>query len=237
MSEATARVRSLVDSYLQRVDTLYPGLVIGVWLGGSIALKDFHDGVSDIDLFLLTRHKIKNIIKPSWFSSIQVEWLSQEELSGYSQSGDIQAITAATLYRHGITLRGPEPKSMISDVESSRLSACTLSNLRAYWIPWLKRARENTIEHLIALHPMRVQWGVFGVPRQYITIKEGRIVSKSEGVRLIRDIFEPRWHRMIDEALRLRHKQRGGLYGSPFLRRQEMLDFLEYSIEQSLRLS
>ncbi len=205
MSEATARVRSLVDSYLQRVDTLYPGLVIGVWLGGSIALKDFHDGVSDIDLFLLTRHKIKNIIKPSWFSSIQVEWLSQEELS--------------------------------PDVESSRLSACTLSNLRAYWIPWLKRARENTIEHLIALHPMRVQWGVFGVPRQYITIKEGRIVSKSEGVRLIRDIFEPRWHRMIDEALRLRHKQRGGLYGSPFLRRQEMLDFLEYSIEQSLRLS
>ena len=112
------------------------------------------------------------------------------------------------------------------------------SNTRSYWKSWLERARRGPLlEQLKALHPWGIAWGTLGVPRQYVTVIEGQIVSKSAGARYVRDKFGPRWHRILDEALRLRLGGRGLYPWSPFERRRDMLAFLEEAIERTLAAS
>ena len=86
---------------------------------------------------------------------------------------------------------------------------------------------------MTSLHPRRIEWGVVGVPRQLATIATGEIVSKTAGALFIRDRLDPRWHPILDEALRIRRGERS-LYRLPFgllQRRLDMLAFLEHAID------
>ncbi len=82
------------------------------------------------------------------------------------------------------------------------LGASSKRNLEVYWAPWIER----TGPWLIADGSVRDQawaatWCVLGVPRLYVAITTGEIVSKTEAGVRSREIFDPQWRPVIDAAL------------------------------------
>jgi len=218
-----------IARFVERADRVMPGVVVAIWAGGSIALDDFQRG-SDIDLLVATTREASPEERArARIAGVEVEWTTLT-----TPFAGLAALTAATVHRSGITIRGPNPADVLPDLAHAELTAIMRANLVAYWVPWLAAARTRPFDRVKALHPTCIQWGVFGVPRQYVTVREGRIVSKTAGARIARDELGPRWHRILDEALRLRHGERGSLYASPFERRRDMLAFVEHAIEQTL---
>jgi hypothetical protein len=58
-------------------------------------------------------------------------------------------------------------------------------------------------------------------------------VSKCAAIAFVRERCDARWHRILDEGLRLRLGGSPPRYRSPFERRREMLAFLEHAIERT----
>jgi nucleotidyltransferase-like protein/aminoglycoside adenylyltransferase-like protein len=213
-----------LHKFLAGVDHLLPNAY--VWLEGSLALADYRPGLSDIDVVVVAERPAPELAR----RPLQITWLAPTALADLAAE-PLGAVRAATLHRHGIPLRGPHPSRFVADVPHATLAQAMAHNLRTYWQPWLARSRSNLVQRLVALHPRRIAWGVFGVPRMLVTLGDGRIVSKTEGALDLRARVDKRWHRIIDEALRIRQHRRRSLYLSPFARRRDMLDFVQYAIE------
>ncbi len=73
-------------------------------------------------------------------------------------------------------------------------------------------------------------WGVLGVSRLHFTLATGAVASKSAAGEHALTVFEPRWHRIIKESLRIRRGEGRSLYGNPFARRRDALDFVAMAI-------
>ncbi len=56
------------------------------------------------------------------------------------------------------------------------------------------------------------------------------MASKSAAGEHALQAFEPRWHRIVKESLRIRRGEGKSLYGSPFARRRDALDFVAMAI-------
>jgi hypothetical protein len=214
-----------------------------VWVEGSIALGDFQPRVSDIDLFVVSTQSFtareRRPVRPWGGPRLQVTWSTWDALPALPTSNHgLGAVSAATLHRHGIAVRGPRPGDVVADVTHATLVGAMASNVEWYWRQWLARARTSLAGRLTTLHPRGIAWGVLGVPRQLVSVLEGTIVSKSQAGRYARARFEPRWHRIVDEALRLRLGEGAGRqYRSPFARRRDMLAFLDHAIDRTVAAS
>lgn len=234
MTMSLLRVRDLpqdaaasISRFLTTVDDQVPGLVEAVWVEGSIVLGDYQPGISDVDLVVLARRPLTKRDRIRVPSPLQVTWTSRGALATLSP------ITAATLHRHGISVRGPGPRSIVSDVSRAELNAYLVDNLATYWQPWLTRARRDPLFRLTCVHPRRLEWGALGVPRQYVTAIDGTIVSKSAAARRVRDMIDARHHRILDEAVRLRTGHGKRRYRSPFARATDMLALLDDAIRHT----
>ncbi len=103
-------------------------------------------------------------------------------------------------------------------------SACTPTgrrNLDEFWRPWAARAAWTPT----GLTAWATTWGVLGVARLRHTLAAGRITTKTEAAGYAEATYDPRWHRIVREALRIRA---GGapLYRNPWRRRADMLGFV-----------
>ncbi|HTR50819.1 MAG TPA: nucleotidyltransferase domain-containing protein [Kofleriaceae bacterium] len=220
------RAERALERLLAGIDRCAPDA--SVWILGSLALGDFVPSRSDVDLVIVGVQPIPDLAR----APLDVTWLATvDELA----TRPLGAVTAAMLHRHGVALRGPDPAGVVADVDHATLAAAMIANLDAYWEPWLTRAR-RTLGRIAALHPRRVEWGVFGVPRMLVTLGDGRIVSKTEGALALRDRVDPPWRRIIDEALRIRGQRRGSSYRSPFERARDMLAFVAHAIDLARRV-
>lgn len=125
----------------------------------------------------------------------------------------------------------------------------------SYWRPMLRRARRFPDPWAITTFTsFGAVWVVLGVCRLHYTLATDQIGSKQEaGCYAIRT-FAERWHRVINEALRVRRadraapdplsaareliddfcvgaaRDRGSLYGTPVARRRDVLEFAEMVI-------
>ncbi|HEU4578209.1 MAG TPA: aminoglycoside adenylyltransferase domain-containing protein [Polyangiaceae bacterium] len=114
------------------------------------------------------------------------------------------------------------------------MRAWSLGNLVEYWRPWTTQYR-NGPSSLDGDDAM-VCWGVLGVSRLHYTIHTGRITSKTGAGQHALERFEPRWHRIIAEALRLRAEPAPGSdYMKLSERREEVVAFVTWAIEWTLR--
>ena len=223
---------SRVAALLARVDAAAPGLVEAAWIEGSIALGDFRPTISDVDVRLVTsRAPPRPMRLRGWRGPVlQVDWSTWDHLASLPAT-NAGAVSAATLHRAGIAVRGPSPRDVVPDVDHATLAARMGENLDDYWAPWLQRAQHDVVGGLLALHPRRVEWGVVGVPRLHVTIVEGRIASKTAAIAWARERYDARWRPILDEAMRLRAGAPGCRYASPFARRRDLLAFVAHAIE------
>jgi hypothetical protein len=215
--------RTRLPRFLDAVDArVHP--IEAIWIGGSIALGEIAPH-SDVDVVVATEAPVA----PSGrvrVRGVDAEWLTLAELAA---AHGLVAVTRAIGVRAGIAVRGPPPAALFGDVDHAALASAMRANVETYWRPWLAASRSG-VHALTCLHPRRAEWGIVGVPRQLVTIAEGRIVSKGAGARWLRERSDACWHRILDEAVRLRRGERS-LYHSPFARRRAMRALLAHAIE------
>lgn len=253
LSEA---LHPLLHDYFARVDQALPGLVIGFYIHGGIALDAFNPHFSDVDFIAVISRRctpqdvarlseIHNALKakyPLEGSYLQPEDLGQPESKippcpaihdGVLQPEarfDLSAVTWWVLKNHGITLRGTPAQQLPFEVDWQLLIAAMKINLNTYWSQFIR----NPIRMLWLLDDRGIEWAILGVLRQYYSFREQAITSKVGAGDYALQKLPDRWHRLIREALRIRTQQEtSSLYRSRFSRTVEAWRFLRYIIRAS----
>lgn len=237
MGRLPSTVDAVVDAYLQVIDADAPGLVEGLYLTGSVALGDFRPRTSDIDFVAVTasrpdagahaalaraHSRLRNVWPRPYFDGAYVTWddlardLAAAGRRPYSYNGRFHTtgnladpIAWHTLARAGIPCRGPQPGALDIRADARDLAVWTLNNLDTYWRRLLDQSSRLTHpQSLVALTSWGAAWIVLGVPRLHYTLATGGICSKDAAGEYARQTFPDRWHRVVDEALRIRRADR-----------------------------
>ncbi|ONH31633.1 nucleotidyltransferase domain-containing protein [Pseudofrankia asymbiotica] len=258
-----AAVRDAADAYLLAVDAADPDLVEGLYVIGSAALDDFRPGASDIDFVAVTAAPPTDnqvtalgrvhgqLPRRPVFDGIYTTWLDLARDPGQASPGPHACgrrlhprcdhgrhpVTWHSLTRHGAAIRGPKPAEIEIATDPAELAHWTRGNLDSYWRQWWQRgSRLPTPAGLACLNSWGSAWCVLGVSRLHHTLTTGNIISKTAAGEYARVTFEPRWHRIIDECLRIRRDDhRRSLYRNPFTRRTDALAFTDMVIKDTDR--
>lgn len=105
------------------------------------------------------------------------------------------------LARHGIAIRGPDRDRLQIRTDEAELRAWALANLNDHWQGWVERGRRGGLNTRGV--PLRrfAASGVFGASRLHYTIATGEIATKEAAAYYALEVFEPRWHGLIEDAL------------------------------------
>lgn len=254
-------VDGVVRAYLDAIDAEVPGLVEALYLGGSVALGDFHPDASDVDFIAVTcvrpfdteitalsRAHSRLVSRQEWpaFEGIYVTWQdlarnpSRIEPGPHAHGGRVYAtgsrgrnpVTWHTLATRGIAVRGPHRDEAEIWTDRAELSAWTRENLNTYWRDWLARSsRLASPLGLAGFGTWAPAWGVLGVSRMRYTLDTGLIASKTNAGGYARRRFDERWRRILNECLRIRRGGEHPLYRNAIARRRDALAFMTMVID------
>ena len=101
--------------------------------------------------------------------------------------------------------------------------------MNTYWKSWT----QSPGRLIVLLSDWGIQWTVLGILRQFYTIRENKIITKRRAGEYALSVVPERWHRLINEALRIRTKATGALYPLGLTRMADAVHFLNYIIQIS----
>lgn len=148
---------------------------------------------------------------------------------------NINSIDFYQLKKYGITIKGQEIGSLNYTVNWDVLIDNMKDNLNTYWANWISGcSRFLSIKYIGLFCSLKmVEWGVLGVSRLYFTFREKDVTSKSgAGEYALRTVPE-RYHKIINESMRLRRGIKKSYYNSVFERRNDAIAYMDYIIEES----
>jgi hypothetical protein len=248
-------IQPLLARYRARLERDTFALVAGWYLHGSIALGAFDPAQSDIDFVavlnrpctveelraLATIHQTFAETYPQWqmegsylqFSDVG---RTSDEVSphpcfhdgNFNPAGkhDISPVTWWLLKTQGIPLFGPDPQTLNFQIEWETVRAYIHANLNTYWRTWAYHPR-----YLLALHTdWAIEWSVLGILRLYYSLQTNQMTSKVGAGEYGLQTLPPKWHRLIQEALRLRQKHPRSHYRFRLQRTIEAVRFLRMVI-------
>jgi hypothetical protein len=250
---AAGQLRALVERHL-------PGCLLGLSLVGSAVDGDFRPRRSDLDFVAVMRSPATDdeieaiaIVHRLYASdptlaTLDGIWIVPADLAaGPDDAVRGPATRDGTFLAEAPGNRNPVTWFMLRDRsrtvlgeldragiwrDEQRLRSWTRENVETYWTRWLDGASRMTTPGGVAmLGAQSVMWGVLGISRLHATLITGLILSKWAAGEHARQLFDPRWHRVIDEALRIRRGEGPSSYGSPFARRRDALDYVAMVIE------
>ncbi len=120
----------------------------------------------------------------------------------------------------GVTLEGPDPKTLIDPVSADDIRRAVLGILHEWWFPmlddpaWLRK-------HESDYHG----YAVITMCRALHALKHGTIVSKPVAVIWAKEELGAQWHPLIEQAVASQHGKR-----SDFL--DETLEFIRFTMER-----
>jgi hypothetical protein len=140
---------------------------------------------------------------------------------------DVSPVGWKVLQERGVALRGPEPSSLPLDPQPALLTSWNLGNLDSYWRPWATAVRRAPGTRFFVQPRWTTAWGMLGAPRLHCTIATGAVVSKEAAGAYALDLFAPRWHGLIGDALAHRRlENRRVVRMSPAARGRAVAEFV-----------
>lgn len=199
--------------------------------------------------------KLKRIHAELWnkrlFTGLDGLYITDEDMGGTSgsitgcarfnegkfhglQRFDASSIDALELKQVGIRILGRDPAALPFTVDWNKLLAGMVNNVNTYWRRWAQRCSMPFSLNYAGLYFKHgaVEWGVLGISRIYFTLRERDVASKSAAGRYVLGTVPEKWHRVINEALRLRNAEIAPQYKSIIRRRNEALAYIGYMIEE-----
>lgn len=227
-------VERAVARYRRWVDRVLPGRVVDIHLTGSVAQGAYRPGRSDIDVVVvvdrrLTRSELVRLRAGQVVSSVPCaidgvvhrRWAFPGNVNGvYVTAADLALPVAeidpvcshsGTSFAVGsgfdvnppmwATLAGTgAPVVRPSDEE---LAEWSRDNLRTWWRGEAERLQTARITRWY------MSLAVVNVPRLWVTATTGEVVAKQEATTRAREVFDDRWHDLIDDALAWHHGATG----------------------------
>ncbi|WP_427890670.1 aminoglycoside adenylyltransferase domain-containing protein [Kribbella sp. GL6] len=138
------------------------------------------------------------------------------------------------LARAGITVRGPELSTLTVWTDEQALREYTMGNLDAYWrrnaeglaqatvadLPEDERERDYLLSHC-----------VLASTRLHHLLATGEMTAKSRAGRWALTTYNPRWHRVLHEGLRLREGEGPSTYNDDADLLADVRDHLTHVVE------
>lgn len=238
-----------------------PDLVVGLNLVGSAADGDFRPGHSDLDFVAMLSHPATDdeiealVIVHRLYSSdptlppLDGIWVTAEELAAgpdacsqgpasrnnqffASVRGDRNPLTWEMLRLGAVAVTGELDRSTLWR-DPARLASWTRQIVESGWVAWHARAsRPLSAPALRMLGAAMPMWSVLGISRVYFTLATGAVASKSAAGEYALTAFGQPWQRIVRECLRIRRGEGASLYGNPFERRRDALDFVAMVIAE-----
>lgn len=256
-----AEVATITNTFVRQLRAAKPGLLHGLYLHGSLCWGEFFAS-SDIDFVAVLAHPPT----PADLAALSAthahlrESFPERRFEGFHcQPGDLARSPAATgpvpvhaegrfdaagragvnlvtwheLAERGLNRFGGQP-TVHTDLGA--LLDYTHDNLTSYWQPTLARAADAGPE-VVGASDDAVVWVTLGVGRLHHLLATRELTSKSGAGRYVAAKLDSRWHRLAEEALRLREQpEMRSAYDDPGERGRDVLDFLAWAIEDGQRL-
>jgi hypothetical protein len=253
-------VDAACDAYLRAVDELSPGLVIGLYLHGSLCWGEFFHG-SDIDFVSVLARRPDDTDLAALEQTQVATSTTEVNFDGFHCVGDdlagppgscppvpayregrfetrgrpdVNPVTWHELAERGIVVRGVGSDLSGVHTDSQHLLAFTRDNLDTYWRQQSALLDAASDEEIGAV-PDATTWNVLGVARLHHLLATHRLTSKSGAGRYVVGRLSDRWHRIGREALRLRERpERRSLYAHPAERGADTRGFVAWAIADGL---
>lgn len=156
------------------------------------------------------------------------------EFKGF-RTFDRNSVDAFEIKQYGISVKGQEIDSLNYTVNFDILISNMRDNLNTYWLKWANAYRRfPSIEYInLLVSPKVIEWGVLGVSRLYYTFMEKDITSKVGAGEYALQTVPQKWHKIINESMRLRKNNKKSYYNSIFERRNDALGYIDFIIQES----
>ncbi|TYS55588.1 GNAT family N-acetyltransferase [Sutcliffiella horikoshii] len=221
-------VQKVLDLFIDMCNKELPGLLVGLYLHGSISIDGYLEGKSDIDFVAVTSRKLTNedaaILKDIHLSL--AETCKKPQLDGiYVQSSNLAAegyfyndgsfgkevhnipVTWWLLKNKRVTILGQPVGELSLNVTTEDLTNYVRKNMNEYWakrVSVMEKRKEELIDYPVQQVEKEMEWTVLGLLRQLYTLRERDITSKlAAGDYGLREL-EPKWHDLIQEAVNIR---------------------------------
>ena len=145
------------------------------------------------------------------------------------------SIDAYQLKKYGIAIKGPSAQSFDYTTDWDILIRNMRENINTYWLNWMNGLEKfPSIRYIGSFVSLRmIEWGVLGVSRLYYTFKEHDMTSKIGAGEYALKTVPKKWHKIINESMRLRKNNKTSYYKSIFQRRKDTLDYIDFIIQAS----
>jgi Nucleotidyltransferase domain len=240
-------VRRRVDVFVKGLDQLLPGAVSGLYLVGSLALGDYHERRSNIDLVVVgdsawdaeqlahatkLHHHLERRGFPPRVGYTTFEELMSDPSAGATASFEGTRRLAAgefanpfTWYVVGnesVAMRGPEWIEHWEDEEALRSWAG--DRLAGRWSQWAAACRRRPWS-LWTRRP--VTESLLEVTRLHVAVTRGQVVSKLVSGEIAMGDLAERFQRVIRDAVGHRRGVRTSMYWGPLERRRHALRLVD----------
>ena len=248
-------VRPILEYYQQLMETRLAGFVEALYLYGSIALGAFNTRLSDVDFVAVVGHRpdeqeieqlrvahqlVRQQHPQPKLAGIYLPWEDlgrpPGEITPYpcyhgsvlNPQGffELNPVTWWILKKRAVTVFGPPAETLPYSVDSDWLLGWTRQNLNSFWASYTRRP--SRIAALLT--DWGIEWTVLGVLRQFYTLREHDITSKTGAGQYALSCLPGRWHRLIQEAIRIRGDNHSSLFKSRLWRAREAFVFLKHVI-------
>ncbi|MFB7494394.1 nucleotidyltransferase domain-containing protein [Streptomyces sp. NPDC056161] len=198
--------QQLLDRFVGALCAL-PSL-IAVWAHGSLAGGDHRPGISDLDLIavvaepctaaeeeqLAALHRdlatafpsasalhCGYVVADTWGDHTRrhLTWAHEELMRR-----PVTAVTRCELLRFGKVLYGPPPAGLLPPVTDRQLADFVVDDLSSFWRPALDHPDRW-------LRDVWVDLGLLTLARAHVTLRTGRLITKSEALDVLRDLNAP----------------------------------------------
>ncbi|ADL50071.1 aminoglycoside adenylyltransferase domain-containing protein [Clostridium cellulovorans] len=145
------------------------------------------------------------------------------------------SIDAFQLKKYGINIKGQSAKSLDYSVNFNILINNMYENLNTYWLNWMNKCKKfPSMDYINLLVNLKeIEWGVLGVSRLYYTFLEKDMTSKVGAGEYALKVFPQRWHKIINESMRLRKGVKTSYYSSLLQRRNDAIAYMDFVIGES----
>ncbi len=247
---------AVVDEYCQRLLSVLPGDVVGIYLNRSIALGAYHDGKSDIDCTVLLSDSLDghcvdllrgmhcDIAHKYSGQHLECQYLPRAQLGkqadhiapfysyhdGVLSLGKFNAhdVTWYQLKMHGVILYGDGTSLQQIPTSIEDVKQYVIENVNTYWRSWRTQAgRIASKWGLATLRDGAVEWGVSGISRMHYTLAQDGIVSKDKALEYALLHTDHTHHRILMEAMRIRTGKGRKKYWNPVRRKRDMLRYID----------
>jgi Domain of unknown function (DUF4111)/Nucleotidyltransferase domain len=222
----------IMAEYMELADRYLPGRLEGLYIHGSAALGAFEPGKSDIDFAAVTKEVLtqeeagrlqkvhKELASRHHYPELDGCYLVWDDFGSLSkdlryvynggelaEGAPFNPVMWRILKDHAIRLRGPEISDLFIPIQEDDLAEYIIENSQSYWRKRTEAMKADP-DGILALPSEKIyeelEWSILGLLRQFYTLRENNIISKSGAGEYGLIHMPDKWHPVIELALLVR---------------------------------